>query len=113
MDNLIASFSVSKVFVWSFNKLSSLQKLVSLNDYGVCGVFGDFNGPVKGVLSGIADEISDEAFKDSRETVYGSRGVFNKANGVPVGQLVRIRNRNCLHKRGLLDILYCLISSFD
>ena len=96
-----------------FQQIEFFTEVSSLNDYDVCGVFGDFNGPVKGVLSGIADEISDEAFKDSRETVYGSRGVFNKANGVPVGQLVRIRNRNCLHKRGLLDILYCLISSFD
>ena len=74
MNNLIASFPVSKVFIWSFVKLSSLQK--SLNNCGVCGFFGGFNGSVKGVSSGIADEIFNGSFGDSKDTVDGSRGVL-------------------------------------
>ena len=87
MNNLIASFSVSKVFIRSLIKLSSLQKSVSLNGCGICGVFGDFNGSVKGVSSSIADEISDGVFGDFKDTVDGSRGVFDKANrgGVSLG----------------------------
>ena len=67
--------------------MSFLQKPVSLNDCGACRVFGDFNGSVERVSSGIADEISDGAFGDSEDTVDGSRGVFDKANegGVSVG----------------------------
>ena len=61
--------------------MSSLQKSVSLNNCGVCGIFGDFNGSVKGVSSGIADEIFDGSFGDSKDTVDGSRGVFDKVNG--------------------------------
>ena len=81
MNSLIASFSVSKGFTRFFIKLSSLQKSVSLNDYGVCGLFDDFNGSVKGVSSGIADEISGGAFGGSKYTVDGFRGVFDKSNG--------------------------------
>ena len=81
MNNLIASFSASKVFIWSFIKFSSLQKLVSLNNRGVFGFFGDFNGSSKGVSSGIADEIFDGAFGDSKDNVNGFGGVFDKANG--------------------------------
>ena len=73
MNNLIASFSVSKVFIQTFIKLSSLQKSVSLNNYGVCGFFGDFNGSVK---------IFDGSFGGSKDTVDGSRGVFDKVDGV-------------------------------
>ena len=69
MNNLINSFSVSKVFIQSFIKLSSLQKSVSLYCCGVCGVFDDFNGSVEGVSSGIVNDISDEAFGDSKDTV--------------------------------------------
>ena len=72
MNNLIASFSVSKVFIQSFIKLSSLQKSVSLNNCGVCGFFGDFNGSVK---------IFDGSFGDSKDAVDGSRGVFDKVDG--------------------------------
>ena len=61
--------------------MSSLQKSVSLNDCGVCGFFGDFNGSVKGVSGGIADEIFDGSFGDSKDTVDGSRCVFDKVNG--------------------------------
>ena len=57
MNNLIASFSVSKVFIRPFIKLSSLQKSVSLNNCGVCGFFGDFNGSVKGVSCGVAGDF--------------------------------------------------------
>ena len=69
MNNLIDSFSVSKVFIWSFIKLSSPQKSVSLNNCGICGFFGNFNGFVKGVSSGVADEIFDKTFGDSKDTV--------------------------------------------
>ena len=62
--------------------MSSLQKPVSLNNCGVCGCFGDFDGSVKGVSSAIADEIFDRAFGDSKDTVDGFRGVFDKSNGV-------------------------------
>ena len=72
MNNLIASFSVSKVFIQSFIKLSSLQKSVSLNNCGVYGFFGDFNGSVK---------IFDGSFGDSKDAVDGSRGVFDKVDG--------------------------------
>ena len=41
----------------------------------------DFNGSVKGVSGGIADEIFDGSFGDSKDTVDGSRGVFDKVNG--------------------------------
>ena len=53
----------------------------------VCGVFGDFNGFVKGVLSDVADESSDATFEDSKDPVDGSRGGFDEANegGVSVG----------------------------
>ena len=61
--------------------MSSLQKSVSLNICGVCGFFGDFNGSVKGVSSCIVDEIFDGAFGDSKDTVDGFRGVFDKSNG--------------------------------
>ena len=52
--------------------------------------FGDFNGfvksisnvlSVKGVSSGIADEISYRAYEDFKDD---SRGVFDKANGSSV-----------------------------
>ena len=66
--SLIASFSVSKVFILSFIKLSSLQKSVSVNNCGVCEFFGDFNGSVKGVSGDIADEIFDGSFGDSKDT---------------------------------------------
>ena len=59
----------------------SLQRLVSLNGCGVCGVFDDVNGSVKGVSSAIAAGVSDGAFGCSKDTVDGSRGVFDKANG--------------------------------
>ena len=81
MNNLIASFSVSKVFIQSLIKLSSLQKSVSLNNCGVCRFFGDFNGSVKGVLGGVAYEIFDGSFGDSKDTADGSRGVFDKVDG--------------------------------
>ena len=81
MNNLIASFSVSKVFIWSFIKFSSLQKSVSLNNCGVFGFFDDFNGSAKGVLSCIAGEIFDWAFGDSKVIADGFKGVFEKANG--------------------------------
>ena len=81
MNNLIASFSVYKVFIWSFIKLSSLQKSVSLNNCAVCEFFGDFNGSVKGVSGGIVEEIFDGTFGDSKDPVDGSRGVFDKVNG--------------------------------
>ena len=62
--------------------MSSLQKSVSLNNCGdVCEFSGDFNGSVKGVSSGIADEIFDGAFGDTKDTVDGFRGVFDKSNG--------------------------------
>ena len=41
----------------------------------------DFNGSVKGVSGGIADEIFDGSFGDSKDTVDGSRCVFDKVNG--------------------------------
>ena len=41
----------------------------------------DFNGSVKGVSGGIADEIFDGSFGDFKDTVDGSRGVFDKVNG--------------------------------
>ena len=41
----------------------------------------DFNGSVKGVSGGIADEIFDGSFGDFKDTVDGSRGVFGKVNG--------------------------------
>ena len=41
----------------------------------------DFNGSVKGVSGGIADEIFDGSFGDFKDTVGGSRGVFDKVNG--------------------------------
>ena len=81
MNNLIASLSVSKIFILSFIKLSSLQKSVSLNNCCVYRFFGDGNASVKGVLSGIADEIFDWAFGDSKDSIDGFRGVFDKANG--------------------------------
>ena len=61
--------------------MSSLRKSVSLNNCGVSGFFGDFNGSVKGVSGVIADEIFDGSFGDSKDTVDGSRGVFDKVNG--------------------------------
>ena len=47
----------------------------------MCGFFGDFNGSNKGCSGGIADEIFDGSFRDSKDTVAGSRGAFNKVNG--------------------------------
>ena len=47
----------------------------------MCGFFDDFNGSVKGVSGGIADEIFDGDFEDSKDAAYGSRGVFDKVNG--------------------------------
>ena len=35
----------------------------------------------KGVSGGTADEIFDGSFGDSKDTVDGSRGVFDKVNG--------------------------------
>ena len=61
--------------------MGSLQKSVSLNNCGVCGFFGDFNGSVKGISSGIADDIFDGAFGDTKDTVDGFRGAFDKSNG--------------------------------
>ena len=57
--------------------MSSLHKLVSLNNCGVCGFFGS----VKGVSSGTADEVLDGAFGDSKDTVDGYRSVFDKVTG--------------------------------
>ena len=71
-------------------KLSSLHKSLSLNDGGVCAVFGDFNGSfngvsgfpsVEGVSRSIVDAIFDGAFGVSKDTVDGRRGIFDKANG--------------------------------
>ena len=81
MNNLIVLFSVSKVFIWSFIKFSSLQKSASLNNCGVFWFFGGFIGSAKGVSSGIVDEIFGGAFGDSKDTVYGFRGVFDDSNG--------------------------------
>ena len=39
------------------------------------------NGSVKGVSSGIVDEIFDGAFEDSKDTVDCFRGAFDKVNG--------------------------------
>ena len=74
------SFSVSKVSVRSFTKLSSFQKSVSLNVVGACEVFVNFNGFVKVFSRSIADKISDAASGDSKDTADGSRAVFDKAN---------------------------------
>lgn len=73
-------FSVSKVSVRSFTKLSYFQKSVSLNGVGACEVFVNFNGFVKVVSRSIADKISDAASGDSKDTADGSRAVFDKAN---------------------------------
>ena len=82
MTNLIALFFVSKIFVWSFIKLSFLQKSVSLNNCGVRGSLGDFKGSVNVVSSGIADEIFGRGFGDSKEdTADGFRDCFHKVNG--------------------------------
>ena len=81
MNNLIASFSVSTVFIWSFIKFSSLQKSVTLNNYGVFVFFWWLNGSAKVFSSGIADEIFDGAFGDSKDTVGSLRVIFDKANG--------------------------------
>ena len=63
------------------------------------------NGSVKGVSSGIVDEIFDGAFEDSKDTVDCFRGAFDK---VKWGwflcryrncQLVCIHDMNCLHNR--------------
>ena len=64
-----------------FIKLSSLQKSLSLNNCGEREFFWDFNGTVKGVSSGIADEIFDWTFGDSKGIVESFRGVFDKAIG--------------------------------
>ena len=103
MNNLIASFSVSKIFIWSFIKLSSLQKSVLLNNCGVYRFFGDCNGCVKGVSSGIADEIFDWSFGDSKDSIDGFRDVFHKANGggFSLGTICNMNccicNMNCFH----------------
>ena len=81
MNNLIALFSVSKIFVSSFIKLSFLQKSVSLNNCGVRGSLGDFKGSVNVVSSGIADEIFGRGFGDSKDTADGFRDCFHKVNG--------------------------------
>ena len=46
----------------------------------MCGFFDDFNGSVKSVSGGIADEIFNGDFEDSKDAAYGSRGVFDKVN---------------------------------
>ena len=81
MNNLIASFSVSKVFIGCFIKYSSQQKSVSRNNCGIFWFFGGFNGSAKGVSSGVTDEIFSGAFGDSKDTVDDFRGVFDEANG--------------------------------
>ena len=54
---------------------------VSLNNCDVWEFFCDFNGSVKGLSSGIADEIFDGTFGAFKDTFDGFRGVFDKSNG--------------------------------
>ena len=79
MNNLIASFSCFQSFYSIFYQIEFFTE-VSLNGCGVCGGFGGFNGSVKGVLSRIANEISDGGFGDSKDTVDGSKANWGGAS---------------------------------
>ena len=54
-------------------------------------------------MTGIADEIFDWAFGDSKDSIDGFRGVFDKANGgdFSVGTICNMNccicNMNCFH----------------